>query len=69
MSSTAFRAPVAADAGAADSLTGPIAHGDETTVGRQWAVIAEGAPEVLVLFELLCGRTRVPPPGVEGGAG
>ncbi|MEV4776829.1 DUF2520 domain-containing protein [Microbacterium sp. LWH12-1.2] len=48
-----------ADAGAAGALTGPIARGDEATVDRQRAAIAETQPELLALFDELCDRTRV----------
>jgi predicted short-subunit dehydrogenase-like oxidoreductase (DUF2520 family) len=45
--------------GAPSALTGPIARGDETTVTRQRAAIADRAPELLALFDALCDRTRV----------
>lgn len=48
-----------ADAGAAAALTGPIARGDEATVERQRAAIAETQPDLLALFDELCDRTRV----------
>ena len=41
-------------------------RGDQVTVVRPPAAVTEGP---LVLFELLCGRTRVLSPGVESGAG
>jgi predicted short-subunit dehydrogenase-like oxidoreductase (DUF2520 family) len=44
--------------GAEGALTGPIARGDETTVARQRAAIADRAPELLVLFDALCQATR-----------
>jgi predicted short-subunit dehydrogenase-like oxidoreductase (DUF2520 family) len=44
--------------GARDALTGPIARGDETTVARQRAAIADVAPELLELFDALCELTR-----------
>ena len=44
--------------GAPAALTGPIARGDETTVARQRAAVAERAPELLALFDALCDRTR-----------
>jgi predicted short-subunit dehydrogenase-like oxidoreductase (DUF2520 family) len=44
--------------GARQALTGPIARGDETTVARQRAAIAEAAPQLLELFDVLCGMTR-----------
>ena len=40
------------------AITGPIARGDEATVGRQRAAIAERAPELLPLFDVMCERTR-----------
>jgi len=45
--------------GAADALTGPIARGDEVTVARQRAAVAEGNAELLVLVDALTARTRV----------
>jgi len=45
--------------GAAHALTGPIARGDEVTVTRQRAAIAEGNAELLVLVDALTARTRV----------
>jgi predicted short-subunit dehydrogenase-like oxidoreductase (DUF2520 family) len=47
-----------ATAGAAEALTGPIARGDEDTVQRQRAAVAERAPEDLELFDALAGATR-----------
>jgi predicted short-subunit dehydrogenase-like oxidoreductase (DUF2520 family) len=44
--------------GAREALTGPIARGDETTVARQRAAIAEAAPQLLELFDALCDATR-----------
>jgi len=44
--------------GAGRALTGPIARGDETTVERQRAAIAERAPELLALFDALADATR-----------
>ncbi len=44
--------------GAAAALTGPIARGDEETVQRQRAAVAERAPEDLDLFDALTGATR-----------
>ena len=40
------------------ALTGPIARGDEATVARQRAAIAERAPELLALFDAMCETTR-----------
>lgn len=42
----------------ASALTGPIARGDETTVARQRAAVAERRPELLELFDALCTATR-----------
>jgi predicted short-subunit dehydrogenase-like oxidoreductase (DUF2520 family) len=44
--------------GGRDALTGPIARGDEATVARQRAAIAERTPELLGLFDALAGATR-----------
>jgi predicted short-subunit dehydrogenase-like oxidoreductase (DUF2520 family) len=44
--------------GAPAALTGPIARGDEATVARQRAAVAERAPELIALFDELCDRTR-----------
>jgi predicted short-subunit dehydrogenase-like oxidoreductase (DUF2520 family) len=41
-----------------DALTGPIARGDEATVERHLAVIAERSPDLLPLYEALAERTR-----------
>ncbi|MEN3281527.1 MAG: hypothetical protein V7607_2667 [Solirubrobacteraceae bacterium] len=40
------------------ALTGPIARGDEETVARHRAAIAERAPELLALYEVLAAATR-----------
>jgi len=48
-----------AERGAADALTGPIARGDEDTVARQRAAVAERNPELLELVDALTARTRV----------
>lgn len=40
------------------ALTGPIARGDEATVARQRAVVAERTPGDLALFDVLADRTR-----------
>ena len=40
------------------ALTGPIARGDEATVERQRAAVAERAPELLELFDALADATR-----------
>ena len=44
--------------GAPAALTGPIARGDEATVRRQRAAVAERAPEDLDLFDALADATR-----------
>ena len=46
-----------AESGSA-ALTGPIARGDEATVERHRAAIAELAPELTELYEALAERTR-----------
>jgi predicted short-subunit dehydrogenase-like oxidoreductase (DUF2520 family) len=40
------------------ALTGPIARGDEATVARHREAIAERAPELLALYEILAEATR-----------
>ena len=40
------------------ALTGPIARGDEATVARQRVAIAERAPDLLPLFDVLVDATR-----------
>jgi predicted short-subunit dehydrogenase-like oxidoreductase (DUF2520 family) len=47
-----------ASEGPARALTGPIARGDEATVRRQRASIAERTPELLALFDELVPATR-----------
>ncbi|MGJ0202552.1 DUF2520 domain-containing protein [Leucobacter sp. gxy201] len=47
-----------AERGAADVLTGPIARGDESTVARQRAAVAERMPDRLALFDTLAEATR-----------
>jgi predicted short-subunit dehydrogenase-like oxidoreductase (DUF2520 family) len=42
----------------ASALTGPIARGDEETVARQRAAVAERTPELLELFDALADSTR-----------
>jgi pantoate--beta-alanine ligase len=44
--------------GAPAALTGPIVRGDEATVARQRAAIAERTPELLPLFDTLAEATR-----------
>jgi predicted short-subunit dehydrogenase-like oxidoreductase (DUF2520 family) len=47
------------------ALTGPVARGDEATVARQRAAIAERTPDLLGLFDQLVSATRaVARPGV-----
>ena len=41
-----------------DALTGPIARGDEATVARQRAAVAERAPDLIELYDALVGATR-----------
>ncbi len=45
--------------GAQRALTGPIARGDEETVAAQRDAVAERAPELLPLFDVLGDRARV----------
>jgi predicted short-subunit dehydrogenase-like oxidoreductase (DUF2520 family) len=47
-----------AERGAEDALTGPIARGDEGTVARQRAAIAERTPDLLPLFDAMADATR-----------
>lgn len=47
-----------AERGPQAALTGPVARGDEATVGRQRDAVAEHAPELLDLFDALVARTR-----------
>ncbi len=44
--------------GSSAALTGPIARGDEDTVARQRAAVAERAPDDLELFDALAEATR-----------
>jgi predicted short-subunit dehydrogenase-like oxidoreductase (DUF2520 family) len=44
--------------GAADALTGPIVRGDEETVARQRAAIAERTRDLLPMFDALADATR-----------
>jgi predicted short-subunit dehydrogenase-like oxidoreductase (DUF2520 family) len=48
-----------AERGAAAALTGPIARGDDATVARQRAAVAERAPDLVALFDALADATRV----------
>jgi predicted short-subunit dehydrogenase-like oxidoreductase (DUF2520 family) len=54
------RATVAnwAELGPERALTGPVARGDERTVARQRAALAERTPELLGLFDALTDATR-----------
>jgi predicted short-subunit dehydrogenase-like oxidoreductase (DUF2520 family) len=45
--------------GAAGALTGPVVRGDEQTVARQRAAIAERTPDLLPMFDALVEATRV----------
>jgi len=45
--------------GADRALTGPVARGDEQTVAAQRAAIAERAPDLLELFDVMVDQTRV----------
>ena len=40
------------------ALTGPVARGDEETVARQRAAVAQRAPELLDVWDALTARTR-----------
>jgi predicted short-subunit dehydrogenase-like oxidoreductase (DUF2520 family) len=44
--------------GARAALTGPIARGDEATVSKQRAAVAERAPDLSHLFDALADATR-----------
>lgn len=44
--------------GAVSALTGPIARGDDATLARQRAAVAERTPERLALFDALTDATR-----------
>lgn len=46
------------EASGAAALTGPIARGDDATVERQRAAVAERMPERLALFDALAAATR-----------
>jgi predicted short-subunit dehydrogenase-like oxidoreductase (DUF2520 family) len=47
-----------AAAGPRRALTGPVARGDEATVARQRAAVAQRTPELLELFDALTVATR-----------
>ncbi len=44
--------------GAERALTGPVARGDEATVARQRAAVADRAPDLLPMFDALVEATR-----------
>ena len=44
--------------GARAALTGPIARGDEETVARQRAAVADAAPDLIPLWDALADATR-----------
>ena len=44
--------------GAAGALTGPVVRGDEQTIDRQRAAIADRTPDLLPLFDVLVAATR-----------
>lgn len=46
------------EVGPAAALTGPIARGDEKTVGRQREAVGSDAPHLLPLFDVLADTTR-----------
>lgn len=48
-----------AELGAERALTGPVARGDEQTIARQRAAIAERAPDLLELFDAMVAASRV----------
>ena len=47
-----------AERGAEDALTGPIVRGDDATVARQRAAVAERTPDLVPLFDALVDATR-----------
>ena len=47
-----------AELGPERALTGPVARGDEETVTSQRAAVADTAPELLGLFDVMVDRTR-----------
>ena len=55
------------------ALTGPVARGDEATVARQRAAVADRAPDLLSMFDALADATRTLAgrggPGSRGGPG
>jgi predicted short-subunit dehydrogenase-like oxidoreductase (DUF2520 family) len=58
-----------ASLGPAGALTGPVARGDELTVQRQRAAVADAAPDLLPAFDALVDATRsLAQPGAGGSA-
>jgi predicted short-subunit dehydrogenase-like oxidoreductase (DUF2520 family) len=55
--------------GAERALTGPVARGDEATVGRQRAAVADRAPDLLPMFDALVEATRTLAGAREGTGG
>jgi predicted short-subunit dehydrogenase-like oxidoreductase (DUF2520 family) len=47
-----------AEHGPGHALTGPVARGDDATVAAQRRAVAEAAPELLDLFDVLVAHTR-----------
>jgi len=47
-----------AQRGAEDALTGPIVRGDDDTVARQRAAVAERTPDLVPLFDAMVDATR-----------
>jgi predicted short-subunit dehydrogenase-like oxidoreductase (DUF2520 family) len=47
-----------AELGPERALTGPVARGDEATIGRQRRAVQATAPDLLPLFDALLGATR-----------
>ena len=47
-----------AQLGARAALTGPVVRGDEETIARQRAAIAERAPDLIPLWDALTSATR-----------
>jgi predicted short-subunit dehydrogenase-like oxidoreductase (DUF2520 family) len=45
--------------GAEQALTGPVARGDEATIARQRAAVAERTPDLLGVFDMLVAASRV----------
>ena len=47
-----------AQLGARAALTGPVVRGDEETIARQRAAIADRAPDLIPLWDALTSATR-----------